>query len=889
MGMMAVVYAPERQVRLLLARCAEAVDIAAVNGPAQVTISGQREVVASVCRELAAEGIKAQPLAVSHAFHSALMEPMLDEFEAVAKTVAFRAPRIGLVSNVTGHLLAGGDVPDAAYWRAHVRQPVCFAAAMQMLYEQSYQLFVEVGPGTTLLGMGRSCVPEGYGVWLPSLRMAREDWRQLLMSLGQLYVQGVEVDWAGFDRSYGRRRVRLPTYPFQRQRYWLEPPQSHAQTVFSKGALSRSPLRPASSPLLGARLCSPLPTFESHLSMASAPFLADYRIEGVALLPVAMYAEMALSAASEVMGPGTLTLHDVVFHEPLILADDATWTMQVILHPETVEQADFQIFSARSGREAEVRDSWCLHATGKVQSVGAEVKEGTGVAAPEQVADLITKAQQQCERQMSGKAHYQSLEQGGMQYGPSFQGIECLWLGQGRALGRLRLPEAMASEANGYQVHPIILESCFQLLMTELSSTRPGIYMPKSAQSLRLFKPVGAQAWGHAELRPIGVSQDQSLLVDLVLVDDSGRRLAEAMGVSFEPLDQQALSRIMQHRLGEWFYEIEWRPKVRRDNRTLALPASALPSLAELTEPLHARAAQLISQHGLDRYQQLLPQCDVLSAAYVKETFEKLGFQFRLHQRFTTAGLRQQLGVVDAYHRLLGRLLVILQEEGVLRQTAAEWEVCTLPVMDDAHKLLDALGEQYPAYEAQLTLLGLCAPHIADVMRGKCDPLELLFTDKAVTALEKLYQDAPSSRVYNTLIQEAMSAVLEHLPRGGSVRILEIGAGTGSTTSYVLPKLPTDRTDYVFTDISRAFTSKAREKFREYAFVRYEVLNIEEDPRGQGFSPNQFDLILAANVLHATKDLRQTLQHVRQLLVPGDSLYCWSPPVRTDGSTWYSA
>ncbi|MEK7325928.1 MAG: acyltransferase domain-containing protein, partial [Chloroflexota bacterium] len=224
-GEMAAVFADEARVTKAIFAHAEAVSIAAVNGPKNIVISGAGEAIEATVEKLKAEGIKSKRLTVSHAFHSPLMEPMLDEFERVASHINFAPPRIRVVSNVTGQMAAAGDLTGANYWRRHVRGAVQFAASIETLRKQGYQLFVEIGPKPTLMSMGQQCWPGEAqpASWLPSLREGRDDWQQMLDSLGALYVQGVNVDWAGFDKDYSRCKVVLPTYPFQRQRYWLTP------------------------------------------------------------------------------------------------------------------------------------------------------------------------------------------------------------------------------------------------------------------------------------------------------------------------------------------------------------------------------------------------------------------------------------------------------------------------------------------------------------------------------------------------------------------------------------------------------------------------------------------------------------------------------------------
>jgi len=220
-GEMVSVLATESQVKDVITPYASQVNIAAINGPESVVISGLGTAIQAICSRLTEMGIKTKPLQVSHAFHSLLMEPMLAEFEIAAKEVTYSQPQIPLISNVTGQL-ATKEITTPEYWVNHVRQPVRFSQGMQTLYQQGYKLFLEVGAKPILLGMGRQCLPENQGIWLPSLRPPQEDWQQMLLSLGQLYTQGVAIDWLGFERDYSRRKVALPTYPFQRQRYWLE-------------------------------------------------------------------------------------------------------------------------------------------------------------------------------------------------------------------------------------------------------------------------------------------------------------------------------------------------------------------------------------------------------------------------------------------------------------------------------------------------------------------------------------------------------------------------------------------------------------------------------------------------------------------------------------------
>lgn len=207
-GEMAVVFATQEQVKAAV-EPGQQIAIAAVNTPGNVVISGESADVRALVSKLEASGVETRKLKVSHAFHSSLMEPMLDDFERIAAEVTYSHPKIGLVSNVTGQIAEGETVAGADYWCRHIRQPVRFSASIQTLHEQGCELFVEIGPNTTLIGMGKQCLPQGVGIWLPSLKKGQQDWQVLLQSLAMLYAQGQEVDWVRFDRDYRRYRSTL--------------------------------------------------------------------------------------------------------------------------------------------------------------------------------------------------------------------------------------------------------------------------------------------------------------------------------------------------------------------------------------------------------------------------------------------------------------------------------------------------------------------------------------------------------------------------------------------------------------------------------------------------------------------------------------------------------
>ncbi|MBW4644887.1 MAG: aminotransferase class III-fold pyridoxal phosphate-dependent enzyme [Goleter apudmare HA4340-LM2] len=224
-GKMAVIFASQERVAAAISPYHSQVTIAAINGRENTVISGEVAAIDQVLIQLAANGLTTQMLPVSQAFHSHLIEPILDELTEIAHRVQYRPTRIPIVSTLTGEKLHPQQRLDAQYWRRQTREPVQFAAGIQTLVQEGYNCFLELGPHPTLIGMGKRCLGENTGIWLPSLKKEQNDSQVILSSLSHLYLQGLEIDWTGFTGDDQPQKLHLPTYPFQRQRYWIDLPK----------------------------------------------------------------------------------------------------------------------------------------------------------------------------------------------------------------------------------------------------------------------------------------------------------------------------------------------------------------------------------------------------------------------------------------------------------------------------------------------------------------------------------------------------------------------------------------------------------------------------------------------------------------------------------------
>ncbi len=369
-GTMLAVFANPARLEPTLAQFAGSVTIATLNGPGNTVISGERTAIQAVQRQLEAEGLSTHQLGVSHAFHSPLMDPMLTAFEQVASKIHIEPLHTPLVSNLTGEIVQAGETLDAHYWRDQTREAVQFATGRRTLAEKGYDLFLELGPTPTLLNQGRRCLPENTGTWLASLQKERDDWDVLLQSAGALYTEGIELDWHGFDGSYARRRVSLPTYPFQRDRYWIESTKGESvsapQYVDAHG-------KKDGHPFLDFHMELAYPTgihvWETELDKQHLPYLSDHRIQGAVALPISVYIEMIQAAALEAFGQGSRVLKEIELKKILFLPEQGAQKVQIALSADAQKHISFHISSHPPGAPEQPRDQWALHVTGEIIAV----------------------------------------------------------------------------------------------------------------------------------------------------------------------------------------------------------------------------------------------------------------------------------------------------------------------------------------------------------------------------------------------------------------------------------------------------------------------------------------------------------------------------------------
>ncbi|WP_455712995.1 SDR family NAD(P)-dependent oxidoreductase, partial [Streptomyces phaeochromogenes] len=443
-GVMVALEASEAEV---LPHLTPGVSVAAVNGPSSVVLSGRESEVLAVAGDFAGRGCRTRRLRVSHAFHSALMEPMLVEFRAVAEQLTYAEPSIPLVSNVTGTVT--GEVASAEYWVRHVREAVRFADGVAHLREQGVARFVEIGPDAVLTAMAQDCLAEDQALVpplvVPAVRTKDAESESLLSMAAHLHCHGATVDWTAFFVGRGARRVDLPTYAFQRQRYWLEPASSDA--------LDAAGLAPADHPLVGAQVNSPESgglSLTGRLSVDRLPWLADHVVHGQVIVPGTAFVELALRAGEQT---GCPAVEELTLQAPLVLPDTGGVTTQVVVGAEAgAGRRPVRVYARAAGRDA----PWVLHAAGMLRADTGPAPDAATEPWPPPGAVPLGRS-----------APYERLARRGYSYGPVFQGLGTTWRRGDELFADVELPADAVADAARFGLHPALLDAALHLRLLD--------------------------------------------------------------------------------------------------------------------------------------------------------------------------------------------------------------------------------------------------------------------------------------------------------------------------------------------------------------------------------------------------------------------------------------
>ncbi|WP_446326926.1 SDR family NAD(P)-dependent oxidoreductase [Burkholderia pseudomallei] len=489
-----------KDIEPLLAPLAGRVEIAAVNGPNTLTLSGETEAIDALARELKARNVFNRVLTVEVPYHSYLMDPILDELAARLSPIVAREPSISVVSTVTGRHAIGPSF-GADYWPKNVREPVLFVDAIETLLDDGFATFVEVGPHPVLSSALRDCAKMHAKEIRLIETLRRNECEQVRVhrAVAQTFASGCQIDWTAMNGA--GQFTTLPNYPWQRERLWLESERSAYQRV-----------SPTDLPLLGCELHPATDVWTNDLEHQALAYLKDHMVSGVSIMPAAGYIETLLEGAAVLFpdAPGW-RLSDVEIHAPLVISNDRAIDYVTSYTRETGRMA---VRSLESGKIGEGQ----LHLSGMVAALRTTDSWHVDLAA---LRAALGAAQEP-------ETFYRGLARIGLQYGPRFRAIRSLHKtpGVGRVLARIECPDELSNV--GYRVHPAVLDACFQVLVGLLDNNDV-TYLPTGFDELRLFAPtLPTRFWCEAvQLR----STHACVYADLTIIDDAGTVLAAIRGM----------------------------------------------------------------------------------------------------------------------------------------------------------------------------------------------------------------------------------------------------------------------------------------------------------------------------------------------------------------------
>ncbi|OBK36128.1 polyketide synthase [Mycobacterium sp. 1245111.1] len=531
-GAMVAVQATEDEVRPLLT---DSVGIAAVNGPSSVVVSGDEGGVNAIAEHLRAQGRRVHRLAVSHAFHSPLMEPMIDEFRAAARELTVNPVTIPVISNVTGEL-AGDDFASAEYWLQHIRAAVRFADSIRYANSGGASRFLEVGPGgglTSSIEESLAEVSDAPVASVPLLRKDRPEPTSLMIGIAQAFVSGVGVDWRATLPGAGF--VELPTYAFDRRRFWLSADDA---AVDAEGlGLSAS-----EHALLGAVV--DLPTsggvvLTGRLSAQSQGWLNDHAIGGVVIFPGAGFVEMAIRAGDEV---GCSVVDELTLAAPLVIPSTGSVAVQVVV--DGADESGHRAVSVFSRTDA--HSGWTLHAEGIVRP-----------GAPESAADMTTWPPPGA-TPIDIDGLYDRLTASGYGYGPAFQGLTAMWRRGEEIFADVSLPGDAGVSPTGFGVHPAVLDAALHAVIVATEADhdgKDGVLVPFSWQGVSLHA-AGASSV-RARITPSGPSS-----VSVQLADALGLPVLSVAAMVARPVSRQQLMAAVSGSGPDRIFEVVWSPAV---------------------------------------------------------------------------------------------------------------------------------------------------------------------------------------------------------------------------------------------------------------------------------------------------------------------------------------
>jgi acyl transferase domain-containing protein/SAM-dependent methyltransferase len=860
-GAMLAVSLPEDEAQAFLR---EDISLAAVNGPAQCVLSGHHDAIDALEQQLAARSVQCRRLHTSHAFHSAMMAPILEPFAALIQEIHLSPPQAPILSNLTGTWMTSEQATDPTYWARHLREPVRFFDGLTVLTSDSERLFLEVGPGQTLATLARRLRHSAHEpIAMASLRHPNDhqsDVASMLTTLGRIWLTGAPVDWAGFAAHERRLRVPLPTYPFEHQRYWIDA---------DLGALTNG---------AGARLK------DAHADGISRCYLPSWkrtlpprqvRLTDLAATPerwlVFIDAAGVGARLNALLTQANHSIHIVHIGEQFERVGDGQYS----LNPKRWNDyhALLNEMERQGGLPGRIIHLW---------GVSAEATNDLASTSDVGFSSLVCLAQALGKRVLSESLQLWVVANDLHEV----NGAETIHPAKAAILGPcaaityeypqitcrcidIALAHGDIDKATGHIIAEIAAEAS-EWLVAYRGNHR---WLPtverieaaettKGAQSGAMFKPNGVYLVAN------GLTSDSVQFV-AHLAQEQHARLAL---IEAEPLpDRSEWSQLLPAESVPLSAQYIAIAPYTNGGAPPQWPAWDLKDEQAYSDRL---ARQIEEQHPVEHLPgELEHLSNVLCSSYICNYLRANDVVIQADVTYHKEQLKNQLRIAPKFTKLYEFMLAALAEDGII---ALEDNVITFlknaQAIKDAELLRETLRQRSPESEEGFQALEHCVHHYPQALAGEIDAISVLYPDgnsRMMRAIETNQLRFSNLRRCRALLVETLAHLAAKTPHR-TLRILEIGAGDGNLTWDAAHKLKNQRVEYYVTDISRSFVLNAeKQAIREHIdFMRFGVLDISKNPADQDYERYSFDIIIASEVLHATHDIAEALDQVSKLLAP---------------------
>jgi acyl transferase domain-containing protein/NADPH:quinone reductase-like Zn-dependent oxidoreductase/acyl carrier protein len=835
----------------------ERLTLAVVNAPSLCVVAGALPAVRELEGELATRGIACRRLQTSHAFHSEFMEPMLDEFREYASEVRLCAPTIPYVSNLTGTWITADEARSPEYWARQLRHTVRFSQGLQLFLQKEGSVFVEVGPGQTLSTLVKrhaQCSAEHLVVsTMRHPHDPRDDEACLIEAVGRLWLSGASAKPAGFYAHEKRRRVPLPTYPFERQRFWADVP---LESATDNGGVAAGEDRPLADwfyvPEWKRRIDAPAPSGRNALgdwlvlvdsTGLGERVVARMRRQGRRVVTVASGRSFACRGESSyVLDPSQPEQYGQLLAVlgPLPRNIVHLWSVtQDRFNPSESwnEAQSLGIYSLIFLMQAATRQGLPEGLSLHVVSTHMQRVVGTELSCPEKATLL-------------GLVRVAPKE---------FPGTRC------RSIDLVAPPSGTWDDGIVDRLTAELVAQDF----AALTAIRGGAVWEESFVPRRIPAPRAMPA----RLRAGGTYLITGGLGSMGRV--VARWLAREARARLVLLGRTALPP-----------ESEWGRRLNGGEPAGGAggEGSAVASIvdfdpareADLVERLRsaAEAGSVFTDIDSDqRLQSLLAAyCSGLIARYLRDC----GVVLEKGHVHPIDAVRAQLQVQPIFTKFLALMLRALAQDGIVAIRADTIEVRTDCKVEALVEIGQTIVSEYPGFRGLVRLLDLCSAQYRPALSGAIPSISVLYPDGTSALLDECGRDRPEyTRDRSTL--KTVAALLDHIaatPADRMLRILEVGGGTGGLTGIVLQALKGREVEYHFTDLGRSVVRQAELEAAKSGidFMRFGTLDISRDPQAQGYARQSFDIVLGYNVVHATPRIEETVGRLRELLAPGGLL-----------------